>query len=235
MQAPELSHCANRDLCILKHVEEKKLLQLGPRFAKLTYNRGATIVGQREPVAGCYIICQGKAKLYRRTREGKKQLLKLLNTGDILADELLAGEDWYNASLSTLDEVETLFIGREEFFALLERYPAVAREVRQRLAREALQLQQKLTRISYESGEKVLASLILELGTSYGTPARKGRKVIDLVLTVEELAEMAGTTRETMTRCLKDLKEKGFITRSGHKLVILDDKGLRDFINKSRG
>jgi len=214
-------------------LKEDEILQLGRRFALLTYEKGALIFSQGESVVGCHIICEGRAKLYQRTREGKKQLLKLLNPGDILVNELLAGEDWYNTSVEALEEVKTLLIGVEEFFVLLEKYPTVSRRVFQRLAQDCLETQQKLTRISYENDEKVLGRLLLDLAAHYGVQ-QEGKVIIDLELITEELAEMVGTARETITRCLKDLKERRLVTRQGRKLVILDEKNLRDFLDKDR-
>jgi len=158
----------------LAKLKTEELAQLSPRMTLLNFKKGDAIFAQGSPVSGCYLLCRGRAKLFRYTIEGKKQLLKLLGPGDILAAELLAGKDWYETSAVALEEAQARFIWREEFFALLEKHPAMAKQVSRRLADDLLGLYNHLTQRAYESAQARLVNLLLELGERYGIKSSGG-------------------------------------------------------------
>lgn len=154
--------------CILYGLKPEEPGWLSSRMAVLNFKKGDLIFSQGSPVSGCYILCQGKAKLFCYSSTGKKQSLKFLTPGDILAAELLAGKDWYETSAAALEEAQARFIWQAEFFTLLEKHPTVAKQVLQRLADDLLGLEQKLIQRAYESAQERLVALLLELAKSYG-------------------------------------------------------------------
>jgi CRP/FNR family transcriptional regulator len=194
----------------------------------IEYGRGEIIFQEGAPAFGLYIVCDGKVKLVRRSPDKrKKQLLKLLGPGEILGEETLFEGGRYIAYAKTLEESKVHLIRREDFFSFIGKYPSINLRIIEKLAREVKGFQSKLVEIAYEDSEERLARILIQMGEKYGKEEDEGL-YIGVMLSRSEMAEMAGVSTETAIRTLSKLKGEGLIDLKGHKVIILNKKGLQE-------
>jgi len=193
------------------------------------YARGETIFQQGSRVSGCYILCHGKVKLVQRTLKGKQQLFKILTPGDMLGEiDLLSGQREHLGYAKTLAETHVGFIEKDNLLQWLRAYPSLSSQLFLRLTREIDAIQERLLETSYGSVRDRLIRLILTLEKRQSRDEENGRLVVDL--SREELAEMVGVARETVSRHLSQLKRQGLISYEKGKVIIRDEEGLRKLV-----
>jgi len=216
--------------CILCEVSEEELKKLGLSLKPVTYKAGNTIFEQGAPVHDCYIICKGLVKLARFTTPSEKQILKFLRSGDLLAWDAFAESKWHSIYAEVVEEAQVIHIVRRDLLALAQRFPGVAAKAFKGLAKDVLCLQARLVANAYGSVQERLAASLWALEEFYGSEKSGGGKVIGLKLTCEDLAEMIGSSRQTVNQVLLELKKRGLIAIQSHRITILNEEGLRALV-----
>jgi len=216
--------CEQRDRCILSKLEREELSEVERMLSKSSYRRGGLIFQQGLPISGCYIVCQGAVKLVRRTRRGEKQILRILRPGDLIEVEALY-EKSHSTYAKALEGAQVAFITQQDFKRLLEKYPALAQEVLNRLAQESLYFQEECVKRAHRGIKERLSLLLEELGVKFGTEGEHGL-IIGLKLRKRELAELLGCSSVSLYKALHDLEGRGIISYEGRKIVIKDAESL---------
>jgi CRP-like cAMP-binding protein len=188
------------------------------------YGTDEAIFHEGTPAFGFFIICNGKAKIIKQGPGGKRQILKIVGPGELLGEENLFDGGTHSASARTLEPTTAKFVKREEFLDLLQRYPTVALQLAEKVARELQGFQAKLIETAYESCRARLARLLLVLSEKYGTDNTE----IQTRISRTDLAEMAGISTETAIRTLGEFEERGLISLRRRKISILDRVGLEE-------
>jgi CRP-like cAMP-binding protein len=217
--------CEGEGPWVFAELSEEGQRELGELVRRIDYGKDEVIFQEGEPSFGLYFICQGRAKLAKRSRKGKRQILKLVGPGEILGEKTMFDQEVYTAYAKTIEPTILYFIERGAFLDFLRRHPKVALHLIEKLSRELKAFQNRLLEVSYEGSVERLARLLLAVGDSCGV-AEDERLYLGLELSRAELAEMAGISTETAIRTLSRLKERGLIEIDGHKIYIRDRRGL---------
>lgn len=171
------------------------------------------------PAFGLYILCRGKVKVAKHTRGGRSQILKLLGPGEILGEKTLFDQETYTCYAKTLEPSRLMFIPREDFLSFVRRHPEVAIRLVEKLSRELKVFGDRLVEITSRSAKERVARVLLELARAFGEEREEGLD-LGVELPRGELAEMAGVSTETAIRILSELKERGIVSLSGHRIVV---------------
>ena len=183
-----------------------------------------TIFHQGEQALGAYILCQGRAKLFFRAQRGKKLLLRFCSPGDLL--EGIALQEHAFSAVSVGPSVVS-FIDKAQTTKLIKQYPKLGLEINRRFAQEGERLLQRMADLAYGSVEERLSRMFLELGEEHGVRGAKGLR-IDLALSVRDLAEMVGCSRQTISQELHNLSKRDLIQVTHHTITLTDVEGLRE-------
>ena len=174
---------------------------------------------------GVFVVCAGKVKLSTTSRDGKILILKVAEEGEVLGLSAAITGSCYEVTAETVGPCQVNFVEREALLRLMERYGDLS-------ARSALALSKEFQSVCRDIHELVLsrssAGKLARLLLSW-MPHREqsDREVrVRAVLTHEEMAQMIGASRETVTRLLNELKKKEFIRLEGSTLVIRDRPAL---------
>jgi CRP/FNR family transcriptional regulator len=207
----------------LKPEDYHKLFERARYFER---GRGELIFQEGMPASGIYLICRGKVKLVQQTPDRrKKQILKILGTGDLLGEETFFAGGRHTTYARALEPTQLYFFSGEDFLDFLKRHPEMALKLLERLAQELKACQRMLVELAYERGEERLARLLLELSRKFGV--REGEAcLIDLRLSRTELAELLGLRPETTIRILSRWRAKGIVALKRQRLVILNEHRL---------
>jgi CRP/FNR family transcriptional regulator len=167
-----------------------------------------------------FIICSGRIKLTTSSAEGKTLIVKIAEGGEVLgASAGILGKP-YEVSAETLEPAQINFIRREDFLAFLNAYPEACLHTAQQLSEKYHSAQREIRTLGLsQSTSEKLARLFLDWCDRSGDETAKGMR-LSVLLTHEEIAQMIGTTRETVTRLLSDFKRRKIIEVKGSNMFV---------------
>ena len=186
---------------------------------------GAVLFVEGQTPRGIFILCSGNVKLSTTSREGKVLILKQSGAGEVLGLSAVISGTNYEMTAETDLPCQLNFIGRQDFMTLMQRESEVGMHAATWLSREfqgAYRDIHDLVLARSSSGK--LARLLLSCAPREQHHAQELR--LASAMTHEEMAQRIGSSRETVTRLLSDLKKKRLIRLEGAKLVIRDRSGL---------
>jgi CRP/FNR family cyclic AMP-dependent transcriptional regulator len=176
--------------------------------------------GQRSQ--GVMVIVSGKVKLSTTSSDGRTLIVRIAGPGDALGMSATVVDRPYELTAETVEPTKIKIIRRDSFMQWLRGNPELAFRIAEELAAEYNSTCQQLRSmlLSHTACQR-LARALLELG------GRGEKREVKMTLTHQELAEMIGTSRETVTRLLSSFRQKGMIDLSGSTLVLRNREGLR--------
>lgn len=217
--------CKLREDRLFCNLHAEALAELDRLKFTATYPSGSVLFREGEAPQAVLVLCQGKAKLSVASREGKTVILSIAEPGEVLGMSSAISGHPHETTAETVEPVQVTVIRRNDFLAFLERFPEVsahaARELSEVHNRACKEL--RLLGLAQSVPEK-LAVLFLQWNEKLPANAR-GR--LNLSLTQEEMGQLLGTTRESITRGLSELKRQKIVGIRGVTLHILDEPRLR--------
>jgi CRP/FNR family transcriptional regulator len=197
-----------------------------------TYPKGATLFVQGQAARGVFILCTGHVKLSTSSSDGKTLILKIAEPGDILGLPGTISGKPYEASADVLEPCQANFISRLDFLMFLREYGEAAVRVAQELSEKYQAALDELKNIGLSrSASEKLARFLLDWAARQKQD--KDSTKITLTLTHEEIAQMIGASRETVTRLFADFKKKNFLEIKGSSFVIKNKAALEELISES--
>jgi CRP/FNR family transcriptional regulator len=204
--------------------------ELVSKFDRLKYTtifpKGAVLFVEGQTPRGVFMICTGRVKLTTCSSEGKALITRIAEGGEILGLSATVSGKPYMVTAETLNPCQVNFIKREDFLRFLNENGTAALRAAEHLSNNYHHAfdQVRSLGLSHSASEK-LAKLMLEWSARGGKDTDKGISV-KLTLTHEEIAQIIGSSRETVTRLLGDFKEKQIIYVKGSTLIIRDKAAL---------
>lgn len=218
---------------ILRHIPlfasfgEEALLRLASRSVTRTYAPGHVLFTTGETCRGLYIVESGRVRIFRTSPTGREQVLHSEGPGRAIAELPLLDGGPYPASAVTEVESRLVFIPRDEFEALYRDNPDVAVAIVHELGRRLRHLVHVTETLAFRDVAARLALYLAEVAERSGRQTENGTEIL-LDRTHEELSFELGTARESVSRALKQLTQKGLIESLGRKRIrILDVARLR--------
>jgi CRP/FNR family transcriptional regulator, cyclic AMP receptor protein len=191
-----------------------------------TYPGGAVLFVEGQTPRGAFVLCSGKAKLSTTSREGKVLILKIAEAGEVLGLSAVISGEPFELTAETAGPCQINFVERETLVRLIEKNGEFGLHASQALSREFQSAYRDIhDLVLARSSAGKLARLLLSW-----TPIREQFEPPEIrvraSLTHEEMAQMIGSSRETVTRLLSDLKKKELIRLDGSTLVIRNRTAL---------
>ncbi len=197
-------------------------------FQTLTYAAGKKVFEAGDPGEALYIVQSGRIKIYRTNLDDKEKVLAYLNPGDLFGEMSLVEDIPRSATALALEDTVLLALYRQEYYGLTRRYPEVAHNLARILARRLREMNLEVEVLSFEEARGRVAYALLKLYRHrYGEQSPQGWRV---PATHQELALMAGTSRETVTRVLHALRDEAILRLLPGKVEILDTAALEEVL-----
>ena len=180
-----------------------------------TYPKGSLLFVEGETPRGVYVLCSGKVKLTTCSSEGRTLIIRMAERGELLgASALLLGKS-YEMSAETLEPTQVNFIRNEEFMSWIQNDRDAMMGVAKQLSGDYYAAQREIRSFGLaQTTTEKLARLVLDWCEHDGEKTERGTR-LKVLLTHEEIAQMIGTTRETVTRLLTSLRAKKVIEVKG--------------------
>lgn len=198
---------------VSQHVFEKKLSR-----CEMALNEGAH-------ARTLFFVAEGVVKLFKTSSDGKEQILSLMRPGDSFNDVPMFDLGPAPANAQALGPVTLYGIQREDLDTMLRQFPQLSQNIIHVLARRIRYLIGLVEDLSFRSVVSRVAKILLE---NIGEPAQSGAR-----LTQRDMAAMAGTAREVVSRSLRYLEDEKLIEIRRHQIAIRDKKGLEHIVEPS--
>jgi CRP/FNR family transcriptional regulator, cyclic AMP receptor protein len=193
------------------------------------YPQGAILFVEGQSPRGIYIICSGRVKLSTTSRDGKTLILRIAEEGEVLGLHGCVSGKPYDLTAETLQPCQLDFIKRDDFLKFLQNHGDACLNAAQHLSQNCQNAYEMIRSLglSHSVSEK-LARLLLEW-SSDGEKTKEGIR-IKVSLTHEEMAQLIGTSRETVTRVLGEFREKNLAQLRGSTLLIKNKAALEQLV-----
>lgn len=210
------------------NLSEESLQSLATIKISNAYPKGSTLFVEGQPSNGIYMLCQGRVKLSTCSREGKVIILRVAKAGEVLGLSETVSDSVYEATAEVVEPCQVNFVRKDDFLRFLKQDNKACFNAVKHLSYKshAAYMQIRSFGLSSSAADK-LAKLLLEWCKSNGsTEEMNGSVHLKISYTHEEIAEMIGTSRETVTRLLKDFRTRQLISLKGSDLIIHDRRRL---------
>jgi CRP-like cAMP-binding protein len=228
----------------MSQAEEKRVLQIlrkcpvlvdapAEALAKLisaaqtqSYRARQVVYLPGDRASSVHFIANGRVKVSKVTRDGKELTLAYRTSGDFFGETCLLDGGPREEMVEAMENTTSVELDRTGLDTLLAGNAPVAYPFARALISRWLGLQAKVEQLVFKDVGSKLAELLLRLGSEHGVEHRRGL-VLGLKITHQEMANLIGSTRETVSLTLSQFKRKGFIHTEGRKVILADREGLR--------
>lgn len=204
--------------------EEVENLVKSPELNTFRARQVIYLPGDRS--VGVHFLIQGRVKVSKVTRDGKELTLAYRTEGDFFGDGCLVTRGPREEMAEAMEPSSSIEVPWESLLALVDSNPQVASFLARVTLIRQRDLESKFEQLIFKDVGAKLAELLLELGTRHGVVAQGGLELA-LKITHQELANLIGSTRETVSLTLSQFKRKGYITTEGRRVILANQDGLR--------
>ena len=211
-----------RQIPVFAELDDTALLQLADRCVARSVSTGHVLFTTGEECRGLYMVESGRVRIYRTNPEGREQVLHIEGPGRAVAELPLFDGGTYPASAVTIEDSRLVFLPRAAFEYLYRTHPDIAQSVIRALVLRLRHLVQLTQTLALRDVAARLAMLLAGYAESIGTATSAGIEIV-LDRTQEELALEIGSARQSVSRAMKELRQKGLIQAIGRDRLIIPD------------
>ena len=206
---------------IFQGVAPGAVAALASQLSPVEFPRGHQIFAEGDVGDQLYILVAGKVKVGRRTVDGRENLLALMGPADMFGELALFDPGPRTSTVTALTDVQAVTMDRAALRLWIRQYPEIAEQLLRVLARRLRRTNDAMTAMIFTDVPGRVAKQLLLLAQRFGVPDGAAVR-LDHELTQEELAQLVGSSRETVNKALVDFGQRGWIRVQG-KTVFIDD------------
>ena len=221
--------CPMREEHLFCNLPVVALQRLNEIRSTAVYPRSAMLFIEGQQPRGVFVLCTGKAKLSTSSAEGKTVITKISDPGDVLGLSATISNRPYEVTAEMIEPGQANFITRDALLHFMREYGEVAVRVAEQLSRNYYAAYEGIRALGLtNSPAERFAQLLLgwSNAVSNGDPLQ-----LKLTLTHEEIAEIIGTTRETVSRLFSQFKKKQLVQLKGATLIIRNKAALKEMVH----
>ena len=188
--------------------------------------RGATVFVEGDPGEGFHFIRSGKVKIIKLAADGREHILNILGPGEVFAEVLLFNDAPYPATAIAVEDSLVGVIRNRELESLLTEHPRLAVHIIRVMSKKLLYIQSKVKTFALADSQAKVAQTLEYLLDRYGRQTGRGVEVA-LEINRQDIANMAGTTRETVSRVFRTLKDDGVLEDDERRIIVREPLRLR--------
>jgi CRP/FNR family cyclic AMP-dependent transcriptional regulator len=214
-------------LDLFQGVPQRDVRRITSLCTEKCFRRGVRIFREGESAASLYVLKKGMVKLVSLSDNGRETILHILKPDEVFGELLLSEEQRAFTAIAIEDSLVTI-ISKESFVELLAAVPTVALNFILLLSKRLATMERELAEFSHTWSYHRLARVLLQMSEKYGEEVPNGT-LINVRLTHEDLANLIGTSRETVTTQLSKFTRMGLLKREARRFIVTRSS-LTDFI-----
>lgn len=213
---------------IFKEAKPSSLTRLASCSSLKKTSKGEHLFHDKDDVINIYVVIEGMAALYKYNGIGEKKVIFVYGKGNAL-NEVILNDMPSSINCEILKEGLVLIIPKKELLLIMEQDFKLTKAIMDSMAIKIRRLYRQIKNTSHSiRGDKKIAAKLWKLSMDYGIPCKDGVK-IDLNLTITYLADIIGSKRETTSRQVKILNDKGLIVFKNNHFYIPNQEKLREY------
>jgi CRP/FNR family transcriptional regulator, cyclic AMP receptor protein len=212
-------------------MEKEDLEMLGKYLHHKHMSKQQVLFQQGDPGDEFLIVTKGSVKVEVVNPDGKELTLAILKPYQFLGELALLDDSPRSANAIALDDGELLSLRKRDFLHVVNEFPRMFLPITKQLTRRVRVLTDDIASMAFLDSFTRTARKLVNLAQDLGVKDTETQVTIPQALTHQELANLVGTTRETITKVLNDMKTRHLITIQGHKITILNKNQFAEIAN----
>lgn len=218
-----------RRVPIFGALNEDCLQRVASIMVEKSYSRKSIVFHEGDHGDTLYIIKGGRVKIAKVAIDGREKTLTILQPGDFFGEMAIFDNMPRSATAEAIDNDVRLFgLNKKDFERLIHEYPSIALRIMKDLTRRIRQINQQVEDLAFKDVHGRVSSTLFQLLET--EEEISGQTLSRLRMTHQDLANMVGSSRETVTRALNRLQNEGIISISHQQIQILDRDYLADSV-----
>lgn len=207
---------------VLHELPTEDLQILRRHMTTHVYEKGQVVFREGSYPTGIYFLEKGLVKKYKIDAQGREQIIYICNSGELMGFHAVLSEERFLDSAAALKDSEITFIPREDFLETVEKSAVLAKRLLKILSHEFGVLANAITIQGQRPVKDRLILALITLREKFKEPEAKPGTTVDINIHRSDLASMVGTTKETVVRLLRELKDEHIIETSGVRISIIN-------------
>lgn len=195
-------------------------------LTRVQYGKGKILYQPGDTSKYVYLIHSGYVRTYRLSPEGREVTFGLLGEGNVFGELALISNSPQSSFAEVMEEAEISLLPRQTFEDMLRRRPDMAYNVMVRISERLHQAEDLIEDLVNRDVTSRVARTLLQLAERFGRRQQSGATVIDLRLPYQEIANMVGSTRETVTRAISQMQQNNWVRLESGRLHLMDRDAL---------
>ncbi len=224
----EFIHCGDckvKDCSVLRNCSAECLDVISVSKKMCRFVAGQRILMEGNQARGIYFVEEGKVKIYKSDNKGQEIILRFAREGDIIGYNTVEENSEYHVSAIAITDTVTCFLDADTFKDLTRKYPEFAYELLQFYKLQLQLTERKAFKMATMTVPEKVADALLAMYDAYG--ANGDGMTLNLTLSRQEIASLAGTTKEQVSKAISDLKVQGIIEAKGKAISLVDIRKLQ--------
>lgn len=219
-----------RDIPIFSDLQDETLQKIYDSGYTKVYKKNEIILSEEESGNSMFFIVAGKVKVLR-SDDDKEVIISMLGVSEFFGEMSILDGMGRSATVSAVEDSKIFILQRNDFLELLNKYPEVSINLLRELSIRLRNATNKIKALSLKDAEGKVATVLIQIADESGR-IKQGIVEIDNLPYQQELANMAGTSRETISRTLHSFAKKGLIELDGSKIRILNYEHFKNTFGK---
>ncbi|MCG8584314.1 MAG: Crp/Fnr family transcriptional regulator [Pirellulales bacterium] len=218
---------------LLLRLAADDLTWLEARSRARSFSRGSPIYLPADAADSVLLLASGRVKICNITAEGKQAILAFIEPGELFGELAVFDEGAREEYAEAVEKTTVVLIPGEHFRELMDRHAELSVGVTKLIGLRRRRIERRLKYLLFRSNRERLVSLLLELAETYGRETNDGL-LLDIKLSHQDLANVIGSTRETVTVTLGELQTEGRLVLGRRKIVLTDVDQLAESVEAPR-
>ena len=210
-----------KNVPIFADLSSSDLEKISNKMILRNYNKGQVILLEESKGETFFVIKTGEVKVTKLSDDGREVILAILGESEFFGEMSLLDGEGRSANIVANEDSTALTLSRNDFLSCLDSYPKIAISLLEELAVRLRKSDKHIESLSLSDSEHRIGITIARLAEEIGT-IKKGVVSIKKLPFQQDIANMAGTSRETVSRTIKLFEDKKILTRNGRALTIFD-------------
>ncbi len=217
---------------VFHDLEPAQRAQIEQLISYHTYPTGQLFHSPTEYGEQLFILQSGRVRLYKLSAEGRALTLSVLEPVTIFGEMTLVGQWMHDSFAEAMTECSIGVIGREDLRQILHQYPQISLRFMELMGQRLRDIENKLADIAFKSVPQRLATVLLNLAGRAASAAQQAKPPTVVRYTHQQLAEMIGSYRETVTKAIGEFREAGFIQIDDDAIHLTNPEALYQLANR---
>lgn len=216
-----------RRVPLFRDLADEDLTEIAEVAVPRHYEAGTRVFGEGDHGDTCFVISRGRVRVTRKHRDGRTITLATLGPGDFFGELAMFDSETRSASVEAAEDLDALALVSGDFKRLLARRPEVAVKLVNVLGQRLREANERISMQSFQSVPGRVALVLAGLAAERGRP---GEGEVTVHATQSEIAQLAGTSRESVSRFLATLQRAGVVEVARGRVRIVDPAALRRYV-----